>query len=132
MLLKPPLRRRGQGAAEFALLLPLLAILLAGVIDVGRGFHARVILTNAVREGARYAASNPTDDSAIRTVVHSELCETSVRGITDDEITITKPDPIAAEQPITVRARFSFTPLMGAMLGIGAIPIDVTARMMIL
>lgn len=46
-------RRRGQGLVEFALALPLLALLLAGLVDFGFLLYAHVQVTNAAREGAR-------------------------------------------------------------------------------
>jgi hypothetical protein len=44
-----------------ALLSLLFLTMLAGVIDLGRGVYARTALTNAVREGAHYGATNPRD-----------------------------------------------------------------------
>jgi Flp pilus assembly protein TadG len=44
---------RGAAAVEFALLLPLLLILVFGIIDFGRMLNAQITLTEAAREGAR-------------------------------------------------------------------------------
>jgi Flp pilus assembly protein TadG len=41
---------------EFALLLPLLLLIVMGIIDFGRLLNAQVTLTQAAREGARLAA----------------------------------------------------------------------------
>ena len=49
-------RERGQTLTEFALVLPLLALLLFGVIQFGIVFHQYVTLTDAVRAGARQGA----------------------------------------------------------------------------
>lgn len=49
---------RGQGMVEFALLLPLLALLLVMALDAGRIFFGMVALQNASRIGADYAALN--------------------------------------------------------------------------
>jgi Flp pilus assembly protein TadG len=49
-------RERGQALVEFALVLPLLALLLFGVIQFGIAFNNYVTLTDAVRAGARSAA----------------------------------------------------------------------------
>ena len=123
---------RGQGAAEFAVLLPLLALLLAGVVDVGRGFHARVVLANAVREGARHGAGRPTDDVGIKDAVLGELATTSIRKIPRSSITISRPDGTDAKDPITVSAKHDFDTLMGAVLGIKTVPISASVKMMIL
>jgi len=50
---------RGQSMVEFALILPLLALLLVLTIDVGRVFFGWVAVTNATRIGANEAARNP-------------------------------------------------------------------------
>jgi hypothetical protein len=47
---------RGQTMTEFALVLPLLALLLFGVIQFGIAFNNYITLTDAVRAGARKAA----------------------------------------------------------------------------
>jgi hypothetical protein len=57
-----PLRRgrtRGQSLAEFALVLPIMLILLAAAIDLGRLFYAYVAVENAAKEGALFGARNP-------------------------------------------------------------------------
>ena len=41
---------------EFALILPLLLLVLGGIIDFGRAYQQQIMLTNAAREGARMAA----------------------------------------------------------------------------
>ena len=41
---------------EFALLLPVMLLLILGVVDAGRGAVAATSLSNGAQEGARYAA----------------------------------------------------------------------------
>jgi hypothetical protein len=48
----------GQALVEFALVLPLMIVLLAMAIDFGRVFYGWVSITNAARVGAAYAAEN--------------------------------------------------------------------------
>lgn len=50
---------RGQGLVEFALVLPVLLLVLLFAIDFGRLFNAAVTLNNAARVGANYAATHP-------------------------------------------------------------------------
>ena len=49
-------RDRGSVAVEFALVLPVLLLILFGVIDFGRALNAQIELTGAARDGARLAA----------------------------------------------------------------------------
>ncbi len=51
-------RARGQALVEFALVIPILALLLVMAIDFGRVFFEVVALQNAARIGADYAASH--------------------------------------------------------------------------
>jgi Flp pilus assembly protein TadG len=50
---------RGQALVEFALVLPILALLLVVAIDFGRVFFGWVSLTNAARIGANFAGYTP-------------------------------------------------------------------------
>ena len=47
---------RGAAAVEFALVLPILLVLLFGLIDFGLAFTAKSTLTHAAREGVRVLA----------------------------------------------------------------------------
>lgn len=47
---------KGQAMVEFALILPVLLLIIAGIIDFGWVFHQQVIANNASREAARYAS----------------------------------------------------------------------------
>jgi Flp pilus assembly protein TadG len=51
-------RRRGRGQAlvEFAITLPILVLLVAGVVELGRGYSFAMATSNAARDGARYVA----------------------------------------------------------------------------
>jgi Flp pilus assembly protein TadG len=78
-------RLRGADAAaliEFAVALPLLVVLVVGIFDFGGAFNLKQELNNAVREGARFGASQPTSDlglaqppsvNAVRFLVDSYL-----------------------------------------------------------
>ena len=53
---------RGQELGEFALLLPLLLLLLFGIIEFGIAVLAYNTISNVGREVARYGVVNPEDD----------------------------------------------------------------------
>lgn len=58
----------GQALVEFALVLPVLLLLIAGIIEFGRAFHIQQVVTDASREGARTAVvqdGNVDYDSAV-------------------------------------------------------------------
>ena len=58
------LRERGAAAVEFALILPVLLILVGGVIDFGRLYYTQIQLANAARDGVRLAALGATYTTA--------------------------------------------------------------------
>lgn len=47
---------RGAVAVEFAILAPVLVMILLGIMEFGRAYNAQVSLTNAAREGVRVMA----------------------------------------------------------------------------
>jgi hypothetical protein len=57
-------RQRGQATVEVALLLPLLALLLLAVVQVGLVVRDQVLVTHAAREAARAAAVDPRAEVA--------------------------------------------------------------------
>ena len=54
-------RERGAVAVEMAIVLPLLILIIAGIIDLGRLFFVQTMVTNAAREGARMKSLGYTD-----------------------------------------------------------------------
>lgn len=50
---------RGTSTIEFAMTAPLVLLLLLGTLDFGRALNAYVTVSNAAREGLRFAARNP-------------------------------------------------------------------------
>lgn len=56
--LTPGARRRGVAAVEFAVVLPLLLMLLVGIWELGRIIQVQIDLNNAARDGARLAAQS--------------------------------------------------------------------------
>jgi hypothetical protein len=57
--------RRGQGLAEFALVVPIFLLLAFALVDLARGIYIYAVISDAAREGARYAivhGSKATED----------------------------------------------------------------------
>ena len=52
-------RDRGAAAVEFALILPILLLLIGGIIDFGNLYYNQIIVSNAARDGARLVSANP-------------------------------------------------------------------------
>jgi hypothetical protein len=59
---------------EFALVAPVLFLLLVGILDLGRAVNAYVTVSNAAREGSHYAILHPTAaPSAIASAVRARV-----------------------------------------------------------
>ena len=56
----------GQSLLEFAIILPILLLLVMGVFDLGGGIYYYSAIQNAAREGARYGAVNHCDAAGIK------------------------------------------------------------------
>jgi len=79
---------RGQTIVEFALIAPIIFLLLFGIIDFGMMLDRRITLEHAVREGARFAAVT-TDCSAIQ----QRTAERAGDIISQDEVTVSYHEP---------------------------------------
>lgn len=62
---------RGAVALEFALVLPLLILLVFGIYEFGRGYNAKITLTHAAREGVRDYSINGDASAAQTTAVNA-------------------------------------------------------------
>ena len=76
--LGPPGRRRGAAAVEFAVVAPVLLILVFGMIDVGRMIMVQQLMNDAAREGARTASLGGSSFAEVSSRVSAFLDATSV------------------------------------------------------
>ena len=112
--------QQGQTMTEFALVLPILALLLFGVIQFGILFNNYVTLTDAVRAGARKAAvsrqaSDPRGDAekAVRKAADT-LDQTKLA------VTVTPGTPWVHGNEVTVSAQYPYRiDLLGFALATG-------------
>ena len=91
--------RRGQAAVEFAIILPLLAVLLVMAIDAGRLFFGWVALQNASRIGADYATTHasawdgaPDPLEASQRATYASLVLQDLQAISCDNPQVPAPD----------------------------------------
>jgi PKD repeat protein/Flp pilus assembly protein TadG len=62
----------GQSLVEFAVVLPVLLVLVLIAVDFGRVFFTTIQLANAVREAAHYGAQYPTDSAGMLAKANAE------------------------------------------------------------
>jgi Flp pilus assembly protein TadG len=85
---------RGAAAVEFALILPILLLLVLGLVEFSRVFNVQISLSNAAREGARHMAINhdsadPLDDPSADAKKAAILAAPSVNpSVAEGDITL--------------------------------------------
>jgi hypothetical protein len=139
--------QRGQSLVEFALLLPLMLLIITGLFDVARAVWEENTLAYAAREGTRYAivhgsagspAADPTDytpvcnDVVICTTIPNIVKQAAI-GVPNVTVTVTYPDTYAGTSPavrcgdrncrVIVDASAPFVPLPSQYLLGGAFQI---------
>ena len=75
-------QRRGAALVEFAVVSPLLFLLILGTVEFGRMVMVEQILTNASREGARRAILEQSTASEVESAVADYLVGASISGAT--------------------------------------------------
>lgn len=123
-------RERGQSLVETAVVVPILLLLVAAVIDFGRAFDTYIVLTNAAREGARFASlANPLTESEIRDLVYDDVVGSGTN-ITDmssfnrDAITLE-----ASTDVVTVTVPYTMSMWFGGFVGLDQVRLEKSAVM---
>jgi Flp pilus assembly protein TadG len=95
---------RGAAAVEFALILPILILLLMGLVEFSLIFNTQISLTNAAREGARTMAIH--NDPALARTATIAAAPSVNPGIAAGDIAIT---PTHCTVGATVTVTISYT-----------------------
>lgn len=102
---------------EFALVLPLLLLLLMAIFEFGNIFHSYLLITTASREGARAGVVGNNDSEIIQRV--QDVCSTL--DSSQLAININPTDPLYRKRgvPLTVNVNYNvslITPFLSAFL----------------
>jgi len=120
--------QRGQSLVEFALVLPVLLLIVLAGLDVGRAFLGWVGLNSAARVGADFAARNPTawDVSNPNLTLQAEYTTLITNETKNIGCVVATPEPptfpalnteIGSPAHVGLTCQFSIiTPLIGAVL----------------
>lgn len=116
-------RRRGSAATEFALILPVLLMLIFGGIDFGRFAYTSVAVQNGARAGAAYAmmnrfatATKSAWDNAVRAAVEDEMELLAVPGGFDtSKLTVTTTSATESDglSRVEVNVAYPFSSVVG-------------------
>jgi Flp pilus assembly protein TadG len=85
--------RRGATVVEFAVVAPVLVLLIFGTIEFGRMVMVQQVLTNAAREGARIGILDDATVSGVQTTVNTYLTGAAVNSA-HATVTVT-PNPLS-------------------------------------
>ena len=132
---KPRARRRerGQSLVETAIIFPILLLFLAAAIDFGRVFDAYIVMTNAVREGARFGSVKPDLTVAeVKQIVVDDVLGsgTNITQMTDfTDANVTVEGQSADSEVVRVEATYDFDLWFGGIIGFPTITVTKDASM---
>lgn len=126
-------RSIGLAAVEFAIILPVVLLIMLATAELGRVLYQYNTLTKAVRDGARYLSSEAINGSTglidldatklLQTrnlVVYGNIAGTGTSllpGLAPGQIVI--PDPPTNPQHINVQANYPYQPIFASLPGFG-------------
>jgi len=104
---------KGASAVEFALILPILIILVFGIVEFGIAFNNYITITHAAREGARIAAVD-LNNPDLKNIIIERAYPVP---ITPEDITISTPEGTNIGDPVEVEITYNISitiPLVGS------------------
>ncbi|WP_170180355.1 TadE/TadG family type IV pilus assembly protein [Desulfoglaeba alkanexedens] len=105
---------KGAAAVEFAIILPILIMLLFGIFQFGIAFNNYIAITHAAREGARLAAVDPLNPDDLKEIIIQRAYPVPLK---EGDITIRTPEGTEVGQPVEVEISYDITieiPLVGS------------------
>lgn len=109
---------RGSATVEFALVMPLLLVVILAVVQVGLLLRDQLVLTQAARAGAREASVSPSDEEVRSAVV------SAAAGL-DPSALSTEVQRVGAQgEPVTVSLAYAVpvrVPLASWLVGEGVV-----------
>ena len=124
-------RQQGVALVEFALIVPLILIIVLVTADVGRALYQYNRIVKSVRNASRYLTTQPPDDAVVagrarKLVVYGNVGGTGNAidpGVTESKILIPQstfagaaPNPVIRTVTITVTG-YTFTPMISSFFG---------------
>jgi len=113
------LNQKGGASVEFAVVLPLLMLLICGTIEFGVLFYNKQVVTNASREAVRAGIAGA--NNATMQQIASDYCGSRLIGLKNAipagavSVVVTPPD---TQNDLTVSVSLDYEFLFGALIGI--------------
>lgn len=106
---------KGQSLVEFALVIPILVMVVLGIFEFGNLWFTMHTMSGAAREGVRIAAVTAPDVNQVENVVQNYL---TASNINDATITVAGPNAV---NEVVVTVQMTYNPLfLGILPGMDA------------
>lgn len=116
----------GAAAVEFALILPILVLMLAGIADLGRMVYIRSVLESAARAGVQASFADPSATATIEAAVQTAIAASGITNVvtpsasqacecsngTGVDCTTGTCTPGSVRHYVTVTATTTYTPMI--------------------
>ena len=107
---KNTIRQKGQALVEFALVIPILIVIILAITEFGRVWMTMNVLTGAAREGVRAAAVNELGTTFANNAAQNVM---TAAGMTGTTVTVSGPN---AANEMTVTVQMDYTVLTGTIV----------------
>ena len=119
--------QQGQAMVEFALVLPVLLLILLGIVQFGIAYSHSLTLTDAVRAGAREAAVSRT--AANPTAAATQAVLNSASDLNPSKVAVTVSSDWVAGDSVTVSATYPYSiSILGIVVSAGSLHSTTTER----
>lgn len=96
--------RQGLAAVEFALVLPVMALLLMLLVEGASAMHTYSALVEASREGARHVLIEDGNTASVEALIDALVADLDADDVTSNVVT----DPVA--NTVTVEVSYDYSP----------------------
>jgi Flp pilus assembly protein TadG len=103
-------QKEGQALVEFALVVPILIVIVLAITEFGRVWMTMNVLTGAAREGVRVAAVNELGTTFANNAAQNVM---TAAGMTGTTVTVSGPN---AANEMTVTVQMDYTVLTGTIV----------------
>ena len=118
---------RGQTMVEFALVVPILCVVLFGILQFGALYNDYVTLTDATRVGARKAATSRQEASPAAAA--EAATRSAAQGLTQADLAVSVAAAWERGQTVTVKATYPYEiDLLGVVVASGNLESETTER----
>jgi len=124
---------KGSQLVEFALILPLLLLVVFGIIDFGLAIFDKAVITNAAREAARAGivfAPNRLNQADVENVAVNYCNQNLITfGAVDFDVVADDPTTLSPGDPLQVTVTYRYTLAVSGFVGIGSINLSAQSTM---